>query len=56
MVTWLFRTRPLTLSMSALVIAAYLLLLGKGPVPPGVALLAVWPRAIENGQYWRLLP
>jgi len=24
-------------------------------VPPGVALLAVWPQAIENGQYWRLL-
>lgn len=66
MVTWLFRTRPFTLSMSVLVIAAYLLvevpggsigwlLLGKAPAPPGVVLLAVWPQAIENGQYWRLL-
>jgi membrane associated rhomboid family serine protease len=60
------RRARFTYGMGALVIGVYVLaeipgtsvlflLLGCGPVPPGVALLALWPSAVLAGQYWRLL-
>jgi membrane associated rhomboid family serine protease len=62
----MFRSRPVTVGLAAFLLAVYLvvevpggsigfLLFGSDRVPGGVALLAVWPPAIEGGQYWRLL-